>query len=160
MFRIALGLLLALSLAACGSVDPPSERVTGVVTDVRPTMLSTYMAREITIEIRIRNTTPNTMWLLPGDFWYHPGTSGVPIQRASANVPQGNYSSCRNTPVNPGGTTTCRLYFAWTNYVAFQDLVPGTLRWSDSSGYSHPDARGSTFVGEWIGFTPPTPATP
>jgi len=118
--------------------------------------LSGSGSTEIAVVVRISNTTASDMWLLPSDFWYHPGDIyAAPIRQASAYSRLGNSSTCSGGPVQPGGSVKCRLFFAWNDWIPLDALVPGWLRWADSSGYSHQHANGGVRVEEWLGFTPP-----
>jgi hypothetical protein len=147
--------LAALAVTACGTIEPPSVKVEADLLEVTPTNGTLSSAREIMVRLRVRNTTASSMWLLPGDFWYHPRGGGVTISQASSYTSIGNSSDCSAGPVRVGGSVSCRLFFEWSELMRFDVLVPGVIRWSDKSGYSHPDANGSVWVMEWIGFEPP-----
>ncbi len=149
---ILMGLLVTL-LAACGTTEPPSTKVEAELLEVKATRIGGNSAREIYVRLRIRNTTGQPIWLLPSDFWYHPSGGGVTIAQASPYTGLGNSSSCTAGPSDSG--VSCSLFFEWGEWMPYDVLVPGVIRWSDKSGYSHPNANGSAWVEEWIGFTPP-----
>lgn len=154
MKLLSAGIVL-MALAACGTSGPPSAKVQAEVLEVAPTHLSGNTSREIKVRLRIRNTTGYPMWLLSRDFWYHPQGGGVTISQASAYTKLGNTSSCTPGPVSASSGVTCTLYFEWATSMQHDVLVPGIIRWSDPSGYSHANANGNVWVNEWLGFTPP-----
>lgn len=144
--------LSALTLVACGNLQgPPSRPVTVELREVSPLAVSGNELRtsEIVIRVRITNTTGEPMWLLSSDFSYKP-SSHLPGRVATVWSPIGNSSTCSSGPVNEGRTISCSLIFYWDTYHPQELIVPGRLRWRDSSGYSHPNANGSLEISDWV----------
>lgn len=108
-------------------------------------------AREFAITVRITNTTNGNMWILGGDFNYRTDPGSTILGKPSTiGSPTGNSSSCSPGPVGPGRSQTCTAIFFLGDYYPVSDLVPGVLRWSDSSGYSERGTHGSVAVADWI----------